>query len=156
MASEVVLPFTVRAEEDRFDKPISFLNGRFSCKVSSSDTAGALCIIDTVRVRRGGPPLHFHYEQDEWFLVQEGKFRFQIGDGTYELGPGDSTFGSRKIPHAFLNLSDSGRLLIAFQPAGMMEAFFAHELLDPRSEEFRELSRRHGMEVVGPPLSLDG
>ncbi|MEO8882598.1 MAG: cupin domain-containing protein, partial [Devosia sp.] len=96
MASTDVPPFTVRAGQDRFDKPINFLNGKFNWKVSSSDTAGALCVIDTVRFRRGGPPLHFHHEQDEWFLVQEGKFRFQIGDDIYELGPGDSIFGPRK------------------------------------------------------------
>jgi hypothetical protein len=58
------------------------------------------------------------------------------------------------VPHAFINLTAPARLLIAFQPAGQMEAFFAKSLLDPRSEEFRALSREHGKEVVGPPLSI--
>jgi mannose-6-phosphate isomerase-like protein (cupin superfamily) len=145
---------TVLADQDRFGRPVTFLNGRFNTKVSGSDTAGALCVIDTVRTGRGGPPLHFHYEQDELFFVQEGKFRFLIGEEQFELGPGDFIFGPRRIPHAFANISETGRLTVAFQPAGAMEAFFAAGLRDPRSDEFRELSRAHGMEVVGPPLAI--
>jgi mannose-6-phosphate isomerase-like protein (cupin superfamily) len=134
--------------------PVRFLNGRFDCKISARDTAGALCAFDTIRTRPGGPPLHLHLEQDEWFFVQEGQFQARVGDETRELGPGDSFFGPRGIPHAFTMVSQTGRMLITFQPAGTMEAFFAAELVDPMSEEFRELSRQHGMEVVGPPLPL--
>ena len=148
------MSFTVRANEDRFGRPLIFLNGSFNTKVSAVDNDGALCVIDTVRSGRGGPPLHFHHEQDEMFFVQEGQFRFQIGDELSDLGPGDFIFGPRRVPHAFVNLSDTGRLLIAYQPAGTMEAFFAAGLRDPRSEEFKVLSRQHGMEVVGPPLAF--
>ncbi|MGV8953862.1 MAG: cupin domain-containing protein [Cypionkella sp.] len=133
---------------------MTFLNGSFNTKVSAVDTGGALCVIDTVRTGRGGPPLHLHHEQDELFFVQEGEFRFQIGADNFELGPGDFIFGPRRVPHAFVNLSENGRLLIAFQPAGTMEAFFSAGLRDPRSEEFIALSREHGMEVVGPPLTF--
>ncbi|MDB5587571.1 MAG: Cupin 2 conserved barrel domain protein [Devosia sp.] len=145
---------TVLADQDRFGQPVTFLNGQFNTKVSGTDTGGALCMIDTVRTRRGGPPLHFHYEQDELFFVQEGDFRFLIGEELFDLKPGDFIFGPRRIPHAFANLSETGRLMVGFQPAGTMEAFFAAGLRDPNSEAFRELSRAHGMEVVGPPLAL--
>ena len=144
----------VQRDRDRFDRPVQFLNGRFDPKVSTDDSGGKIFIIDTVRSGHGGPPLHYHHEQDEWFLVQEGNFRFQIGEASYELGPGDCLLGPKGVPHAFLNLTSAARLLVAFMPAGSMEAFFAHAMLDPRSEEFRALSRKHGMEVVGPPLSL--
>ena len=111
-----------------------------------------MCVMDTIRTGRGGPPLHLHHEQDEWFFVQEGTFRFQVGDATYELGPGGSVFGPRGLPHAFVNLTETGRLMIVFQPAGTMEAFFAAGSPHPLSEEVKELSRQHGMDVVGPPL----
>ena len=152
--ADTVPSFFVRAEEDRFLAPLRFLNGRFDCKVSGRDTGGALCVIDTFRMGRGGPPLHLHHHQNEWFFVQEGTFRFHVGGETLLLKEGDSIFGPCGVPHAFVNLSETGRLLIAFQPAGTMEAFFAAGLLDPMSEQFRELSRRHGMDVVGPPLPL--
>ena len=144
----------VQRDADRFDRPVHFLNGRFDIKLSTGDCGGKIFVVDTVRSGHGGPPLHYHHEQDEWFLVQEGSFRFQIGEALYELGPGDSILGPKGVPHAFLNLTPAARLLVAFFPAGSMEAFFAHALVDPRSEEFRALSRKHGMEVVGPPLSL--
>jgi hypothetical protein len=67
-AAEVAKPFVVKAGEDRFLSPARFLNGRFDCKVSGRDTDGALCVIDTFRTRRGGPPLHVHDRQDEWFF----------------------------------------------------------------------------------------
>ena len=146
--------FVVAKDQDRFGAPVRFLNGRFDTKVSGQDTGGALCMIDTLRLGRGGPPLHLHFDQDEMFFVLEGQFRFQVGDSFHELGPGDFLFGSRRVPHAFVNLSETGRLMVAFQPAGTMEAFFAGGWRDPTTEEFRQASREHGMEVLGPPLLL--
>lgn len=144
----------VQRDSDRFNRPLNFLNGRFDIKLSTADSAGKALIIDTIRTGHGGPPLHYHHNLDEWFLVEEGAFRIQVGEARYELGPGDTLLGPKRIPHAFLNITPTGRLLVLFLPAGTMEAFFGHALLDPRSEEFRTLSREHGMEVVGPTLSL--
>lgn len=138
---------------DRSNSPIHFLNGRFDLKVSSIDTDGAWCAFDTFRTRQGGPPVHIHLAQDEWFFVLDGNFRFRVGDEDFEASPGDSIFGPRGVPHAFRNTTDTARLLILFQPALTMEAFFASELLDPSSREFAELSLAHGMRVVGPPLT---
>lgn len=154
MSSErKVQPFAVLAGDDRFAAPVKFLNGRFDCKVSAKDTDGALCIFDTYRFKPGGPPVHFHLDQDEWFLVLEGEFRFQVGDQMYDLRAGDSIFGPRGVPHAFRNRTDTARLMVTFQPAGTMEEFFSSEMVEPLSQAFRDLSRRHGMIVVGPPLA---
>ena len=77
----------VAADNDRFGGELLFLNGRFDCKVSAKETNGDLCIYDTVRTEKGGPPLHFHHTQDEWFFVREGEFLcnsvigFNFGDG---------------------------------------------------------------------------
>ncbi|HEY8596703.1 MAG TPA: cupin domain-containing protein [Devosiaceae bacterium] len=148
-----VEPFAVLAGSDRFASPVNFLNGRFDCKVSSKDTGGALCVFDTYRFKQGGPPVHLHLDQDEWFLVLDGEFRFQVGEQMHHLRAGDSIFGPRGVPHAFRNLTDSAQLMVTFLPAGTMEGFFASEMVDPLSQEFRDLSRRHGMIVVGPPLA---
>jgi len=78
--------------------------------------------------------------------------RFQVVDQTYELGAGGSILGPRGIPHAFRNLTETARMIVTFIPAGSMEAFFATQMVDPTSEAFRDLSRKPGMEVVGPPL----
>jgi mannose-6-phosphate isomerase-like protein (cupin superfamily) len=142
---------------DRVGNPIVFLNGRFDCKVSGQETDGRMCIFDTLRTRRGGPPLHSHRDQDEWFFVREGEFLFQVGEDTFRLTAGDSILGPRGIPHAFANVSETGRLVLVFQPAGSMEAFFrAGAVAGQRTqEEVARLHTLHGMEVVGPPLKID-
>ena len=146
--------FVVLSGQDRFDAPIRFLNGRFDIKVSARDTGGRLCVIDTVRIAPGGPPVHLHKAQDEVFHVLDGRFRFRIGDEMIEAGPGDVLFGPRGVPHAFASVSPTARLVLTFQPALTIEAFFAEAGLDPLSEDFARVSRTHGMELIGPPLDL--
>lgn len=147
----------VAAGEDRFGAPRHFLNGRFDCKVSGMDNGGALAIFDTFRAEPGGPGEHFHYEQDEWFFVVEGEFVFKIGGQFHRLKAGDSILGPRRVPHAFVNVSQTGRLVIAYQPAGQMEAFFAEGARQSplTMESAGQLARAHGMEIVGPPLDPD-
>ncbi len=144
----------VRAGEDLTGAPFAFLNGEFHLKVSAKDTAGGICIFDTIRHAPGGPPLHIHHDQDEWFFVTEGTFEVRVGDVTHTLSAGDSILGPQKVPHCFRNTSATGRILIAFIPAGSMEAFFAEGAaqspLTPAA--FADLSARHGMTVAGPPL----
>jgi hypothetical protein len=51
-----------------------------------------------------------------------------------------------------------GKQLIAFQPAGKMEAFFG-ELSKiesvPQPEVMQRLFSTHGMEMTGPPLPVE-
>jgi quercetin dioxygenase-like cupin family protein len=153
--------FQVRAQKDRYAEELLIMGGRFDLKVSSRDTGGDLCIYDTVRESKGGPALHRHHLQDEWFYVIRGEFIVQVGDDTLDLHPGDSAFAPRKIPHAFAKISDGeGQLLVLFQPAGTMEDFFLQMAKlgkgVPRNQEstLKELWATHGMEVLGPPLKF--
>lgn len=145
----------VRRDKDLHDAPLAFLNGAFHLKVGAAETAGGLCIYDTIRHEPGGPPLHMHADQDEWFLVTEGTFQVRVGDVVHTLEPGDSILGPRGIPHAFRNSSRTGRILVLFQPAGTMQDFFQEgSAINPMTPQaFAELSSRHGMKVVGPPLA---
>lgn len=147
-------PPVVRGDTALDGHSFGFLNGMFHLKVSSAATGGGLCIYDTVRSAPGGPPMHIHAAQDEWFLVTEGEFQIKVGDVLHTLMPGDSLLAPRGLPHAFRNTSQTGRILVAFQPAGTMEEFFVEgSKLSPLTPAaFAELSSRHGMRVVGPPL----
>jgi len=149
----------VGAQQDRADDAMSIMGGRFDLKVSGRDTGGNLCIYDTVRNSRGGPPLHRHYFQDEWFYIVRGEFLVQVGEEQFRLGPGDSAFAPRRIPHAFaMTSTGEGQMLVLFQPAGSMEAFF-HEMrrLGTEVSAGRQIPKSvwedHGMELLGPPLS---
>ena len=42
-------------------------------------------VFESTRIKNGGPPLHYHYTQDEWFYILKGDFLFKIGDVTFTL-----------------------------------------------------------------------
>ncbi|HEU4747341.1 MAG TPA: cupin domain-containing protein [Gemmatimonadaceae bacterium] len=127
-------------------------------KVSTDDTAGNLFVFEHANMGKGGPPRHFHYEQDEWFHAVKGNFAFEVGEERFTLRPGDSLFAPRMIPHVWAHVGDDpGTLLLAVQPAGSLEAFFmqSSEMTRPPSPaEAEQQFAAHGMKVVGPPLDV--
>ena len=66
-------------------------------KVSALDTNGGPSVSALIDVERGGPARHFHHAQEEWFYVAEGEYIIEVGDGRYELGPGDSVGSGVKL-----------------------------------------------------------
>jgi mannose-6-phosphate isomerase-like protein (cupin superfamily) len=128
-------------------------------KVSSDDTAGSFFVFEHADMGKGGPPRHFHYEQDEWFYALKGEFAFEVGDERFTLRPGDSLFAPRMVPHVWAHVGDEpGTLLLAVQPAGSLEAFFMENSAmnqPPTPEEAERSFAAHGMRVVGPPPPLD-
>jgi quercetin dioxygenase-like cupin family protein len=141
----------VQVGEDRFGESSS----PNDCKVSGKDTQGALAVFESTSTRKGGPPLHVHSAQDEWFYVVSGEFAFKVGGQQFRLKAGDSLLAPREIPHTFAHLGDGeGKLLCTFQPAGDMEAFFRAlaQLQERTPEKMQALFKAHGMAVVGPPL----
>jgi mannose-6-phosphate isomerase-like protein (cupin superfamily) len=153
--------FKVEAGKDRFQEELHIMGGRFDCKISWKDTDGDLCLYDTVREEKGGPRLHFHHEQDEWFYIIKGEFIVKIGEELLHLSAGDSAFAPRKIPHAFAKISEGeAQMLVLFQPAGSMEDFFEQMSktgsgsIKDQEHLLKELWETHGMEVVGPPLKF--
>jgi len=153
--------FKVSSGSGRYAEELLIMGGRFDCKVSAKDTNGDLCIYDTIRETKGGPTLHRHHYQDEWFYVVRGEFIVKVGDDMFQLRPGDSAFGPRKIPHAFAKIGEGdGQLLVLFQPAGSMEDYFRQMSkygsgIPGRQEVvLKKLSEQHGIEVLGPPLQI--
>jgi mannose-6-phosphate isomerase-like protein (cupin superfamily) len=148
----------VPAGQDRFKEPLKLGRDRLDVNVSTKDTNGGLYIFEGTSIVKGGPPRHVHLEQDEWFYVIKGEFRFEVGDEKFTVGPGGSVFGPRKVPHVWASVSDTSTMLMAVQPAGTLEAFF-QELakLPPHSpkEEIDKLFEAHGMKMVGEPLKVE-
>jgi len=106
----------------------------------------------------GGPPLHVHTREEEFFLVLEGEITFTIDGRVTRVGAGGSAFVPRGVAHCFKNRSDKmARLLILFTP-GDVEGFFEYGAAvngQPPSEELmmqrlNELAPEFGLEVLGP------
>jgi quercetin dioxygenase-like cupin family protein len=149
----------VASGQDRAKQPMHLGQDRVDAKVTTRDSNGGLYAVEGNKVGKGGPPRHVHHEQDEWFYVIEGEFRFEIGDDKFTARPGDSLFAPRKIPHAWALVGDRpGTLLTAVSPAGTFEAFIhdtTNQATPPTPEEMAKAFAAHGMTVVGPPLEVD-
>lgn len=128
-------------------------------KVSGNDTDGGMAVFEQTSVSQGkGTPMHVHHFQNEIFYVLEGEYFFKVGDDEFHLSGGDSIFLPGKIPHAWTQLSEKGKMVVTFQPAGKMENFFVTvESLDhePTKEEMAKIFEDNEMSVVGPPLKID-
>jgi quercetin dioxygenase-like cupin family protein len=127
-------------------------------KVSGKDTNGDLAIFEQTSISKGrGTPLHVHYFQDEIFYIINGEYYFQVGDSKHKLTTGDYIFLPRKVPHAWTQVSEKGKMTITFQPAGKMEDFFLSMSglqKEPTTEEIARIFAENEMMVVGPPLKI--
>jgi mannose-6-phosphate isomerase-like protein (cupin superfamily) len=145
----------VLAGKDQFGEQRSLGISSIAFKVTPQESGG-LFIIENTFHQPGGPARHLHYDQDEWFYAVEGEFIVEVGEERFTLNPGDSLLAPRKVPHVWAYVGDTcGRMLIAFLPAGKMEAFFREvtqsNAMPPQDPE---LWRAHGMELLGPPLPV--
>lgn len=145
----------VAADKDRFGEHRGLGISTITFKVTPQESSGLFIIENTFR-EKGGPARHLHYDQDEWFYVVQGEFLFEVGSEKFQLKLGDSLLAPRQVPHVWAYTGGpEGRILITFMPAGKMEAFFREvtraNAMPPQDPE---LWRRHGMELVGPPLKV--
>jgi quercetin dioxygenase-like cupin family protein len=145
----------VKSGEDCFGEYRGLGVSVISFKMVPPDSNGLL-VLENVFHAKGGLARHLHYLQDEWFYAVEGRFIVEIGPDRFTLEPGDSIVAPRKIPHVWAHVGDGrGCMLIAFSPAGQMEAFFREvtkaNAMPPQDPA---LWQAHGMELLGPPLKV--
>ena len=149
-------PLWVASGADRFGEHRGLGVSSIAFKITPQDIKGMLILENTFH-QPGGPARHLHYEQDEWFYILEGEFKFEVGDESLTLCAGDALLGPRKVPHvwAFSGGAQRGRILIAFMPAGKMESFFRQATqANAMPPQDPALWRSHGMELLGPPISV--
>jgi quercetin dioxygenase-like cupin family protein len=153
--------FKVKAGEGRMPGSIQLKGVNqniLDVKVSGKDTDGSLAIFEQTSLSpKRGTPLHVHALQDEIFYVLEGEYIFQVAEERYELKTGDSIFLPRKVPHAWAQVSDKGKMTVTLQPAGKLEEFFlamAALKMEPTPGEIAKIFADHDMQVVGPAIRI--
>ena len=154
--------FKVKAGEGRIHGNIRLkgVNSNIlNLKISGKDTDGGFAVFEQISLSQGkGTPLHVHHFQDEIFYVIEGEYYFQIGEDKFKMYAGETIFLPKKVPHAWTQVSEKGKMNVTFQPAGKMEEFFVtvsnlnHE---PTPKEMAQIFVDNEMNVVGPPLKID-
>jgi quercetin dioxygenase-like cupin family protein len=143
----------VGAGQDRLGENHSLGYSTILFKVLPRETNGSVFVIEHKNLGKGGPPVHFHLHQDEWFYVMEGEVLFQVGDSQKRLRAGESLLGPRGIPHGFAGVGETpAHMLITFTPAGQMEEFFRVAAVPNGPKMDAALFARYDMQYVGPPL----
>ncbi len=153
--------FKVSSAEARFGEHFKMkgvTKNLLDLKIAAKDTGGDLSVfVQTGFTEKGGPPLHVHLFQDEYFYILEGEYLFQVGGEKYTMNPGDTIFLPRNVPHAFAQLTTNGKVVVSYLPAGKMESFFkttAAWTSSPTPTEVAKVFEDHDMKVVGPPLKV--
>lgn len=164
-SEELFAGFSVGAGEDRFNQRVELGGDPIDCKVSASDTGGAMCAFEVA----AGWPRHLHHEQDEWIYVIDGAVEIELGRKRFRVSAGESVFIPRKVEHVWTAVGSANRIINVYQPAGSMEEFFRvtsqkqtdlptredvlnNSYTDAHVKALHELFAAHGMDLLGPPL----
>jgi len=133
--------------------------GIYRIVATPDETGNAHFAFEALEPPGGGPPLHIHTREDEFFLVLEGEVSFYIDGRVIRAHAGQSAFVPRGAAHCFKNCSDrAARLLVLFTP-GSIEGFFEYGAADedgsaPPNEvllrRLDELAPQFGLQVLGP------
>jgi mannose-6-phosphate isomerase-like protein (cupin superfamily) len=105
--------------------------------------------------RRGDmPPLHVHHDADETFLVLEGQVSLHLPDRSVVLGPGESCFAPRGVPHVYRVESDTARWFGIGNPPGFAD--FVREASDPAEDDGFPPERAPDIERIGAAAARQG
>lgn len=140
----------------------AFLGGGLhTWKLLAEDTDGAFFLFEDVMAHGKTTPLHRHPEADEMTFILEGEVLVKVDGKDTRLGAGGMSFVPKGVPHAFLVVSESARLLSLHSPASMSQAFYrgASEPATDDTSERVDLARLQaaakdnprGIEILGPP-----
>ena len=142
------------------EKRSFFGGGLHTWKLRTEETGGAFFMFEDAMGRAKTTPWHLHPNADETLYVLEGEIVINIGGRECRVGAGAMTFTPKGVPHAFMVLSETARLL-TMQSPGDGEAFY-RGASDPTTESTSGLvdmariqasakANPRGIEVLGPP-----
>jgi quercetin dioxygenase-like cupin family protein len=124
-----------------------------------AQTDNAVFAFEATEPPGGGPPLHIHTREEEFFVVLEGDITFWLNGQVVTRSAGGTAFVPRGMPHCFKNCSDTpARVLVLFSP-GSIERFFEYgePLTDGSAPSDAILIGRayalapaYGIEMLGP------
>jgi mannose-6-phosphate isomerase-like protein (cupin superfamily) len=140
------------------------MGNSFSIRLRSTESAGALALLEVVAPVGTAPPLHVHHREAEVFYLLEGAMIYRAGDDAFELAPGSSIYLPKDVPHAFRVIGHRPARFLALTAPGGIEALYeqlgrppARDGLPdkPSAEEIGSWLRAaetYGLEICGPPL----
>ena len=143
------------------------INSLVTFRVSESDGADAVSVLERTVPHGDSPPLHIHHTEDEIFHILEGDFRLVVDGRERFAGPGEVLLAPKGIPHSYRAESPEGGRFVTVTVHGDFERFVRavgrpaeHAgLPEPAGppapeavQQLAEVAGRFGIEFVGPPL----
>jgi quercetin dioxygenase-like cupin family protein len=151
VASNEKKAFIVHAEEG---ERINAFGNEGIFKLTGENTGGTFTLMLGVVPPGGGPPLHVHNVDDEFFIIVEGRYNFLIAGAWTEVGPGAVVYLPRGTPHTFKNMGDKpSRHWAILNPSGF-ETFYARcaeVFAAPGPPDFARIgaiSQEHGYGII--------
>ncbi len=128
-------------------------------KLVGADTGGAYSLLE-VEMDGDGPPQHIHKNEEEVFYVLEGEINVLAGERTFKAKAGSLVLIPRGTVHAVSRATqEPAKMLAIFSPPGF-EQFFnepgGFEDTEAYIAKAEALAAKYNMEIVGPPLNLEG
>jgi mannose-6-phosphate isomerase-like protein (cupin superfamily) len=90
-----------------------------SIMLSGEQTGGTLTVVAGTQAPDSCPPLHIHRNEDEFFLLLEGRYSFFAEARWIEVGAGGVVYLPKGIAHCYRNIgTTTGRHWIITTPSG--------------------------------------
>jgi mannose-6-phosphate isomerase-like protein (cupin superfamily) len=126
-------------------------------RLSSSDTHGALSIVDITVPPGFGPPRHLHHREDEILRVVNGRLVVWTPDRSFALEPGEVISLPKGVPHTWRSYGDQPvRFVMDCLPGGFENIYplvVEHQVMLDDIVSLAKIAVEFGIEVVGPPLN---
>ena len=98
--------------------------GIYRIVTTTAQTGGIHFALDCTEKPGGGPPLHIHETEEEYFFVTEGEFTFSIDGKITKAKAGESAFVPRGKVHCFKNCTNQDARMLALFTPGNIEGYF--------------------------------
>ena len=126
---------------------------RIAVRLSSTDTNGIYAIVESVAAPGCSPPMHFHRNEEEHFVVLAGTYRIVIEDTLFDAPVGTSVTVPKGARHSWRNISnETSRLLVILTPGGFEKCI--QSIRDSPADKVLEIAAHYGCFIVGPPISI--
>ena len=140
----VVLP----NQAPRFSGPAGSEEDITEIFATREQTGGSFGVWRYTKVLEGGPPLHIHRTEDEFFYVLSGEFNFQLGDCIKRTPAGSFVFIPKDMVHTFQHIGPEPGVLLGSVHPGGFEGLF-QGLPGADAEMVKALFKKYNMDVVG-------
>lgn len=140
-----------------------FMNGRVTIDVAQADNDDGISVINHEVPSGDGPPLHVHRDEDEIFVVIEGKLKLKVGEESLTAEPGQMLLINRGVPHAykvvspgnarFLTITRGGFENLVRQSSRPASGDGLPPLAEPtpdQKEKLAAIASANGVDMVGP------